>query len=307
VTQRRNDSQIVIRQVDAFTIGPFAGNAAAVVLEAEGLSDHQMQLIAREMNLSETAFLLPSTRSDADLRLRWFTPSVEVDLCGHATVATFHSALEEGFLKPGSYRLECAAGVLPIQAEKDPEGRPLVKMGLPVPALEQVDLAACRIAEPLGIEADDIPRRLPIMKAGTWLLVPVSGLAVIRQLRPDFSALRAFGDQAGPAAIVVLTTETVEPGSAVHLRMFAPGFGIDEDPVTGSAQGPVAGYLAVNRLLPGGPGAEMRRYVAEQGDEIGRPGRIDVEVEMSGPVVRSIAIVGRAVTVLRGSLALPPR
>jgi len=300
--------RLAILQVDAFARAPFAGNPAGVVLDAAGLSEHEMRLIAREMNVSETAFLMPPEHGEADVRVRGFTPATEVDLCGHATVATFHAALEEGRLAPGTYRMECASGVLPIDLTKDAEGRPVVRMGLPVPDLGDPLLAGCRIAEPLGIETDDLSDRLPVMRAGPWALVPVSGLDVMRRMRPDFKALRELGGQTGMGNTIVFTTETVEKRSLVHLRMFAPGYGIDEDPVTGSAQGPLAAYLVAKGLLrpdQQDPLTGRSRYVAEQGDMIGRPGRVDVEVATMGERAASITIIGQAVTVLKGTITIP--
>lgn len=295
-----------ILQVDAFTRRPFEGNAAAVVLDPGTLSDAGMLRIAREMNLSETAFLLPPSSTAADLRIRWFTPAAEVDLCGHATVATFHAALEEGRLAPGVFRMECRVGVLPVALEREPDGGALVKMGLPLPALHDLHVATCRVAEVLGIETDDLDNRLPVQRTGEWMLVPAAGLPVVRRLRPDFKAMRDLMSELGLGSAIVMTTETVDPGSAVHLRMFAPGFGIDEDPVTGSAQGPVAAYLMAHRLIAGADFAQDRViYTAEQGDCIGRRGRINVEVTLSDGAITSITIMGRAVTVMTGMIRLP--
>lgn len=300
--------EISILQVDAFTTRPFFGNPAGVVLEGEGLSDTQMQGIAREMNVSETAFVLAPTRPDADVRVRWFTPAAEVDLCGHATVAAFHAGLEAGALAAGAHSMECRSGVLPVRAVRDAAGRPVVTMGLPVPRLEPLALPVSRISELLGLRAADVADRLPRMRTGHWLLVPVTGLEAMRRLRPDMAALRALAVEGGLGCAVVLTAETLEPGSAVHLRMFAPSFGIDEDPVTGSAQGPVAAYLHAHGLLPRSPpggGPREAHYVAEQGDELGRSGRVEVSLSMGAGGIEAISITGRAVTVLRGTLRIP--
>ncbi|HZI93472.1 MAG TPA: PhzF family phenazine biosynthesis protein [Patescibacteria group bacterium] len=298
---------IVVKQVDAFTTRPFSGNSAGVVLDAAGLSDSQMQIIAREMNVSETAYLLPPSGPGADFRVRWFTPKVEVDLCGHATVACFHAAMETGRVGAGSYRLECLSGVLALDLDRDDVG-PRVRLGLPVADLLPWDIATCRIAEPLGLETDDLHARLPVMKAAQWAVVPLTGLEAMRRMRPDFKALLALESQEGVGEIIVITTETLEAGSAVHVRMFAPACGIDEDPVTGAAQGPVGAYLLANSLLEERatrPDAGRLLYVAEQGDEVGRPGRIEVEVAHQGGRIRSITIAGRAVTVLEGAIQVP--
>ena len=307
--------EVAVRVVDSFTTTPFAGNPAGVVLEAEGLSEAAMQAVARELNASETAFLLGATRPDADLRLRWFSPTTEVDLCGHATVATFHAAMEQGKLAPGTFRMECKVGVLPVTLERGAGGRPEVGLGLPVPRLSELPAAPAAPAAPeavaaaLGIAQADLDAGQPMARTGEWLLVPVRGLEVLRRMRPDFGAIRAVCADSGTRSWIVLTTQTLEPESAVHLRMLAPAFGIDEDPVTGSAQGPVAAWLVTRGLLPRGAGSGPRyHYTAEQGDIIGRPGRIQVSVDLeeqpeSSGIAR-ITITGRAVTVMRGAITL---
>jgi len=294
---------LTIRIVDAFTRRPFGGNAAGVVLDPEGLADAQMQAIAREMNLSETAFLLPPDDPQADVRVRWFTPTVEVDLCGHATVATFHAAMAGGRLEPGAYRMQCRSGILPVDAGRDAKGS-RVTLGLPVPEVIPMEGESAQILDALGLAAGDVDPELPMMSAGPWAIVPVVDRRGLNALSPDFGALRRLAGKGGAGNTIVLTRDTVEPGAAVHLRMFAPWYGIDEDPVTGSAQGPVAAYLASSDLLTRNDGADTARYVAEQGDGIGRPGRIETVVRFRGAQVRSITITGRAVTVLEGTITL---
>ncbi len=302
---------VSIRIVDAFTTTPFAGNPAGVVLEAEGLPDAAMQAIARKVNASETALLLGTQRSDADLRVRWFTPATEIDLCGHATVATFHTAMEQGRLAAGTFRMECRAGVLPVSLEKGGDGRPEVSLGLPVPEMVDAQEIPAAVAAALGIGARDLDRSAPLTCSGEWLVIPVAGLEVLRRMRPDFGAIRAAGERSGSGCWIALTQETVDPGSAVHIRMFAPGFGIDEDPVTGWAQGAVASWLVRRGLLRADAGsASTCLYTAEQGDIIGRRGRIRVTVTLDGedksgaPGISAITITGSAVTVMRGALTL---
>ena len=292
-----------IRQVDAFTTEPFGGNPAGVVLDAAPLSDAQMQIIAREMNVSETAFLLPPSRPGADFRIRWFTPTVEVDLCGHGTVACLHAAMEEGRLEPGAYRMECLAGVLPVELVRGEGGGPVVRLGLPAPDLVEWNIAGCRLTDALGLDPDDLARGLAVMRSGRWGVVPLSGLAALRRARPDIPAVRELEAAEGIGELIALTTETMDAGSAVHLRMFAPACGIDEDPVTGAAQGPVAAFLARHALLVPAPDGSAR-YVAEQGDVMARPGRVQVDLTIDGGRASSITISGRAVTVMTGRLYL---
>jgi len=293
------DLEIVV--VDAFTDRPFAGNPAAVVLEPGTLADDAMQAIAREMNLSETAFLLPPARGDADLRIRWFTPASEVDLCGHATVATFHAAVEAGRLEPGAYRLECRSGVLPIVVRRDAEGVILVTMGLPVPELRALERGTELLAA-LRLDRPRLAQGLPLMIAGDLWVVPIVDLATLHAVTPDFNALKDLVIAGRHGNAILIATQTVDPGSTVHVRMFAPAFGVNEDPVTGMAQAPIAAYLAVNGLLPGGDG--VTAYTAEQGDVLSRPGRIRTEVTRAAGAVSAIRITGRAVTVLRATMRI---
>ena len=295
--------EVAIVVVDAFTTVPFSGNPAAVVLEPGDLSDAAMQAIAREMNLSETAFLLPATSGDADLRVRWFTPASEIDLCGHATVATFHAAVESGRLDPGAYRMECRSGILPIEVRREGTGSAIVTMGLPVPVLRGMEQGAEELLAALRLHRRQLAAGLPLMIAGDCWLLPMADLAALHAVTPDFTALADLVIAQRHGNAILLTTKTIEPDSAVHVRMFAPAFGINEDPVTGMAQGPVAAYLAANGLLGGGAdGATI--YKAEQGDVLSRSGRITTTVTRRAGAVAAIRITGRAVTVLRGTIRI---
>ena len=289
--------------VDVFAEERYAGNPLAVFRGGSRLETATLQAIAREMNLSETAFLLPPTSGDADLKVRWFTPASEIDLCGHATVATFHAAVESGRLDPGAYRMECRSGILPLEVRREGAGSAIVTMGLPVPDLRVLSLGAEELLAALRLHRPQLASGLPLMIAGDCWLVPMAGLAALHAVTPDFTALAdlVIAERHGNA--ILLTTKTVEPDSAVHVRMFAPAFGINEDPVTGMAQGPVAAYLAANGLLGGGAdGATI--YKAEQGDVLSRPGRITTTVTRRAGAVAAIRITGRAVTVLRGTIMI---
>lgn len=304
-------SEIQIRQVDAFTTKPFAGNYAGVVPDGDGLSDAQMLSIAREMNVSETAFILPPSQPGADLRIRWFTPGEEVPLCGHATVASFHLLAEEGrrgMERPGTYafRLETRSGILAVTVEKEQQGAQ-VEFELPVPAFRSLADAPMRVLNALGLLPAALDAALPIV-AENYLYLPVRGLRELGAIRPDYVALADACTDVGVMGVSVLTLETIEPTSAVHSRFFAPGLGVNEDPVTGSANGPLGVYLQrfvapLGRALASTKLPDGRLvYVGEQGDEVERPGRVAIRLKVEGEAVRRVWIVGRAVTVLKGSM-----
>jgi trans-2,3-dihydro-3-hydroxyanthranilate isomerase len=315
--------RIHIKQVDAFTEIPLTGNPAAVVVDASGLTDSEMQMIAREMAVPETAFILPARVKGTDLNLRWFTPTMEVPLCGHATVAGFHALAEEGLYgmaHDGVYRfsIETLSGVLPVTVEKSGDCVD-VWLGLSPPSFVRAGVQKLDVVRILNVGFDELDSRLP-MVADKDLFVPLRRLHTLFALRPNMFAVSQFLANRNFSGLCVFTTETVERSSSVHSRYFAPHQGIEEDPVTGSANGPLGVYLFENDLL-GAQGEVVRprrtakkpaiapsdvtkqvSLIAEQGDAIGRKGRVQVRLETSGSQVMSVSIGGKAVTVFDGEL-----
>ena len=284
-----------ILQVDAFTDEPLSGNAAGVVPDADGLSDDQMQAIAAELAVSETAFVRSSEA--ADRRLRYFTPTQEVDLCGHATIGTVAHLHDEG-LEPGTTTVETNAGVLEIDLEADGT----VWMTQETPRVRQVDLEYGRVAEALGVDREALEGSsadLPLSVASTglpFLVVPITYLSDVGTADPDFAAVEALTDEVDATGVYLFTFDTLEGESTLHGRMFAPGAGVPEDPVTGTASGAVGAYLdhvgAFDDEFP----EELR---LEQGHYVDRPGLVRVRVDSS------VQVGGRAVTALDGSLVVP--
>jgi len=295
-----------VKQLDAFTDSPFTGNPAGVVLDGSTLSEELMQAVAREMNASETAFILPPTVPAADLRIRWFTPTVEVPLCGHATIASFVAMADEqmhGMIGAGTFgfRLETKSGILPVEVRRGASDVQ-VFFGLPIPEFERAGQWKLDLMQMLGVQSEDFESRLPMVTAG-YLYVPFRRLHVIFAMKPNFAALRQFLINRKLGGLCVFTTETVERSSSVHSRFFAPHLGIDEDPVTGSANGPLGVYLFERGLVeaPEGP----LRIVGEQGDVIRRPGRVEIEVRVEEKRVSALRVGGGAVTVLDGWMPVP--
>jgi PhzF family phenazine biosynthesis protein len=296
---------IDVKQVDAFTDTPLTGNPAAVVVDARHLTDEQMQAIAREMALSETAFILPPSTPAADLRIRWFTPTVEVDLCGHATIAGFHALAEDGLYglsEPGShaFKLETKSGILPVAVEKSADTIQ-VFLGLPLPEFVRAGQIKLDLMRVLNIQMEDFESRMPLVVAD-YLYVPIRRLHIIFAMRPNFFALAQYLRNKRYGGLCVFTTETVDRESAVHSRFFAPHLGIDEDPVTGSANGPLGVYLFERGLLDV-PGSEVT-VTGEQGDVLGRRGRVIIQLAADGSHLTSVRIGGRAVTILEGRMAI---
>ena len=229
--------KIKFKHIDAFTDTPLTGNPAGVVLSADGLADHQMQKIAREVAASETAFVLSPESPGAHVRIRWFTPQVEVPLCGHATVASFHALAEErllGMEEHGIYnfKLESKSGVLPVTVEKS-ETHTMTFLGLPVPEFVRAGQFKLDVMRILNIPLEEFDNHMPIVLAEN-LYVPVRRLHTIFSLKPNLFALAQFLVNRHMQGLCIFTTETIDRESSIHSRFFAPNLGIMEDPVTGS-------------------------------------------------------------------------
>ncbi|MEW6511364.1 MAG: PhzF family phenazine biosynthesis protein [Bacteroidota bacterium] len=295
--------KINVKQVDAFTEVPLTGNPAGVVLTGDGLSERQMQMIAREMSVPETAFILPPTLPGANLRIRWFSPTVEVPLCGHATVASFHALAEEGMHgmeDPGVYTfaLETRSGILPVTVNKTRDGIDVL-FGLTLPEFTRAGQYKLDIMRILNITLEEFENRMPIVVAN-YLYVPIRRLHTIFSMKPNFFAMSQFLTNRNLSGLCAFTTETVDKGSHVHSRFFAPTMGINEDPVTGTANGPLGVYLYERGAVE--PVGDSVTIVGEQGDVIGRKGRVTVRLSLQGTQVTAVQIGGRAVTVVEGSM-----
>lgn len=283
-------------QVDAFTTEPFAGNAAGVVPDAEGLSPTQMQAIANELAVSETAFFLPS--EEADRKVRYFTPTTEVDLCGHATIASHAHLLEDGVIEAGTHSLETNVGVLDIDVNEDGT----VWMTQDDPEIREVDESYERIADALGIDhaaLEDVGADLPLAVASTGfpcLVVPVNFLEHVSAMDPDLRAVEELSDELDVGGVYAFSFDAIDVDSTLHGRMFAPAAGIPEDPCTGTASGATGAYLREVEAFDGDFPEEM---TFEQGHFVDRPGYIRVQI---GEEVR---VGGEAATALDGELRVP--
>lgn len=251
-------------QVDAFAERPFMGNPAAVLPLDHWLDDALMQAIAAENNLAETAFTVPSEREEADYDLRWFTPSVEVNLCGHATLASAHI-----LLKGDAVRFATRSGLLTVTRDTDDPS--LLKLDMPAAPPQSADLPEVLAA--LGVEGETFISRMGNGNA----IVLLEDEAAVRAVRPDFAALRAL-----PYLVSVTA-----PGDeqAIASRVFAAYHGIDEDPVTGSAHTALVPFWA-ERL-------GRHRFTALQASR--RTGLLDCELEDD-----RVILGGHAVTVVEG-------
>jgi trans-2,3-dihydro-3-hydroxyanthranilate isomerase len=299
---------IRVYQMDAFTQAPFGGNPAGVVPHADGLTEEQMQLIAREMNCSETAFVLSTKTSGADVRVRFFTPSEEVDLCGHATISTFVALAQEGRFGrkwPITVVQETNVGLLPVLISQDAEGQIHAFMTQAAPAFRELDMPRPLAARLLGLEEEDLDPELPIGLAytGLWdLFVPIRTVEAFQRMKPDLAKIAELNREQGVASTHCYSLETVEADSHLHTRDFSPALGIAEDPATGTANGALGAFLLHHGIFE--PKQERICLKVEQGYEIGRPSTIYVEVDGEPRSPRTVRVGGTAVTVLEGKMAL---
>ncbi len=292
---------IPIVQVDAFTERAFGGNPAAVVLDAQGLSDAQMQAIATEMRVAGTAYLMPATSGDAQWRLRWFTPTREIAYSGHTTLAAVHVLIEAGRLRNDHVVFETQAGHLGATVVADRAHR-LIWLEPKVPALHAFSGQLGHVREALGLPAA-AGWAHPVTTPDHDLLIPVAGLDVLRALTPNLAALADVATHAGVRGVCLVSRETVEKGSETHCRFFAPHFGVPEDIVTGSVHSSIGVWLLDAGLLHAD--GSLAAFTAEQGDGLGRPGRLRVELQVRAGAVTRVRVGGSAVTVLSGSIARP--
>ena len=288
------DNPIKFNQIDAFTSEVFGGNSAAVIYQ-DDLPGKLMQQIAKEMNLSETAFI--SLSDEADYKLRWFTPTIEVELCGHATIASLHYLSENGFVKDDStVTFETLSGILDCQIENEN-----YSMKLPIPKFQKYKHDSKDIIEALGLKHSDLDTNYPLLLQNSGnLFIYIKSLEALKKLNPDFSGLLKLSNgNKGFTEFTVFTKETVNEGNDAHLRFFAPFYGIDEDPVTGSANGPL--LLVLKKLGLIEADTENKKYIFEQGDFLGRKGRVTVTYSAAK---NELMISGNAVTVMRGELLI---
>jgi PhzF family phenazine biosynthesis protein len=282
-------------QLDVFADRPGAGNALGVVVDAEDLAPTTMQAIAAWTNLSETVFLLPATVEAADYRVRIFTPRQELPFAGHPSVGAAWAVQQQGLVQSGSGALvqECAAGLLPVRI--DPDGT--VHVRAPRARQMQADNGALLEAATAGLAPGELPPALWNNGPGWWL-VPLRDAAAVRATVPCLPAIAALTHATGAVGLAVFGSAQ-EAGHDLVVRAFCPADNIPEDPVTGSANACIAAMLHAADRWPGRGGhAPPRRYIASQGRELGRDGRVEVAVDGDGEVW----IGGDVQLVIEGSL-----
>ncbi|MBT8362333.1 MAG: PhzF family phenazine biosynthesis protein, partial [Deltaproteobacteria bacterium] len=284
--------------LDAFTSEPFCGNPCAVLPQADGLSDRQMQMIAMETNLSETAFVLRSEK--AGVKVRYFTPRMEVPFAGHPTIATAMMLAQEKMLpsaqSPVVIDFEYTIGVLPVEIHLDPTGKPakaIMTQQKPLfgSVVDGEDLMAC-----FGLDQSNLIDRMPVQIVSTgvpFLIAPVKTMAILKHVQVNRPLFQSLLTRLEVSAVYMFCLEGFEQDSDAHGRLltFAEG---PEDPFTGSAVGCMGSYIAYHGLRTG------PLFKVEQGHLMGRPGTATVEIIGAADKIESVKVGGCAVRTMDG-------
>jgi len=295
-------------QVDVFTDRVFGGNPLAVVLDGRGLADGEMQAIAKEMNLSETTFILPPTRPDCAARVRIFTPARELQFAGHPTIGTAWVMAVHGLVpgSPSAFSLEEGIGPVPVTLDGDPGSPSFIWMRHGTPDFGPEMGNRAEIAAALNLTEADLISGAPIQTGSTgsrFMFVPLRDRATVDRAVLDVpKIIKALGDQL-LVGIFVFAPDPDPGAGRVHSRMFAPHTsGIPEDPATGSATGPLGAYLVKQRLMKAGGKVAV---VSDQGVKMGRHSRLHIRGIERGGELEEIEVGGGVVPVIDGRLRVP--
>jgi trans-2,3-dihydro-3-hydroxyanthranilate isomerase len=294
--------------LDVFTDERFQGNQLAVMLDGRDLDATRMQTIAHEMNFSETTFLLPKECDDTDIRMRIFTPGVELPMAGHPTIGSTFALAHAGIIRPGLSHFVFGLGVGPTRVELtwDRDELSFAWMDQPLPEVRQPASSLDHIMRAAGIDAQShAATELPIQEISCgvpYILVPVDSRSAVDRAIPDTAALRTLESSFNRdhVGIYVFSTEKAADDVTAYSRMFAAGLGIAEDPATGSAAGPLGCYLVSQGLVKGNEASHM---ISWQGVAMRRPSRIYISIaqDNSGAITR-VQVGGKAVVVAKGTL-----
>jgi len=276
--------KVHVHQVDAFTNERFGGNPAGVVLDADELDEATMRKIARELNLSETAFVMPSEKGS--FQMRYFTPTGhEITFCGHSTVGALYMIAKErrfGIEKAGkhTFDVETPCGILKMEASLDAEGGIRVAYEAPLIKLKQVNISHEMVVKAAGFELDLVDQSFPVMYEETNkdLFVVIRTLEDLKKIECDSKSFASFSKQHDIVALCLITPEAFDRKNQFHMRCFAPLVGITEDPFTGSVLGGLTAYVDTFGLLP----KNSSHFRVEQGHFIERPGVVEVEFSKKG-------------------------
>ncbi|MBO1511230.1 PhzF family phenazine biosynthesis protein [Metabacillus bambusae] len=288
---------IKVHHYDAFSKEPNKGNPAGVVLNGDDLTDKEMQEIAFKVGFNETAF--PVKSEVADLRIRFFTPGHEMNLCGHATMATVYALKTKGLLGDKTeFTIETKAGILPIKINSATDSEIFITMKQASPQFEEFKGSKEDLATSIGLKESDIRDDLPILygSTGTWtLLIPIKQLEAFKKMKPNNKVFPAILKEMPKSSIHPFCLETYDTTVDMHARHFSSPFsGTIEDAVTGTASGVMGAFFA--KYIKNNNFEESLNLIVEQGHEIEKDGRVMVHISKNSESY-DVEITGNAVYV----------
>lgn len=298
--------QYNLYQIDSFTKEKFTGNPAGVITNADGLTDHEMQKIARELNNSETAFIFSSDSNDYDAHIRFFTPTNEVPICGHATIAAHYARAVENGLDTSRVYHKTGAGILPVDVIRENDDYKIVmtqgqvEFGTIIDGENKKELLSA-----LNIKNNDLLKNYEIQIVSTGhskVMIGIKSIDTLNTLKPDYDALSRLSKIIKCNGYYVFTVNSQDSDILIHGRMFAPAIGINEDPVTGNANGPLGAYLVHHNIVK--HNNSLFRFKAKQGEAINRAGIIEVEVKIEDKEPVEVKVSGNAVIIFKSQLLL---
>lgn len=295
-----------VYQIDSFSDKKFLGNPAGVVYNADGLNEVDMQRMARELNNSETAFIFSSDSQEYDVHVRFFTPLKEVPICGHATIAAHYViALENNLKEKTCIRQKTGAGILPVEIEPLGNSYNIVMTQGKVEfgnIIEGNDLG--RLVSALGIDNNDLITEAPVQIVSTGhskVMIGIKDYQQLHNLTPDMKELNKLSEKINCNGYFVFTFDSNEADILIKGRMFAPAIGIEEDPVTGNANGPVGAYIVKCKLAEFD---DNLKFSAKQGMSIDREGKINVNVSIENGEPVKVQVSGTATVVFKTEIEL---
>jgi trans-2,3-dihydro-3-hydroxyanthranilate isomerase len=293
--------------LDVFTDRAFEGNQLAVFPEPQGLSAAQMQAIAKEMNFSESTFIFPR-EGTGDVRMRIFTPGAELPIAGHPTIGSTFALAYEGTIARGreQFVFELGVGPTPVSLEWGPSGLDFAWMTQPLPTFGATIQGREAFAAAVGVSARDLVAGLPLQSVSCgvpFLFAPIASRKAVDSIAIDRRALAACCKESGLGEMPVFffTTDRTGGDETVYSRMLAPGFGIAEDPATGSASGPLGSFLLQYSVVTA---EAARSMLSLQGVAMGRPSRIHISIDSDQGRITRVRVGGKSLLVGRGELSV---
>lgn len=293
-------------QIDSFTKEKFTGNPAGVITNADGLTADDMQKIARELNNSETAFIFSSDSNEYDVYVRFFTPVNEVPICGHATIAAHYARAIENNLDTSRVYHRTGAGILPVDIVKENDDYKIVmtqgkiEFGSIIDGVNKKTLLSA-----LNISNDDLLENNDVQIVSTGhskVMIGIKSIETLNKMKPNYYELSELSRIINCNGYYVFTINPEVSDILIHGRMFAPAIGINEDPVTGNANGPLGAYLVHHNIVKHND--SLFKFKAKQGEAMKRPGIIEVEVKIEDKEPVEVKILGNAVILFKSELSL---